>query len=77
MTTVAPPKTPEAKPRTLRNDWFDHVKKTRKKLSKGLPELVKHRDAMKKASETWPDVKVKIKRRNARDEKRALKTQKV
>ena len=68
-------KTPD-KPVTMRNHWFDHVRKTRKKLSKGLPDLVSHRDAMKKASESWPELKVKIKRKIIRDIKRAEKVAK-
>ena len=48
------------KKKSMRNHWFDHVRKTRKKLSKGLPELVSHREAMKKASISWGELKIKI-----------------
>ena len=65
-------KTPD-KPVTMRNYWFDHVRKTRKKLSKGLPELVSHRVAMKEASESWQEMKIKVKRKLDRDKKRAEK----
>ena len=42
----------------MRSLWFEHVAKTRKKLStKKNP--CSHRDAMKKASETWEKVKKK------------------
>ena len=64
------------KPVTMRNHWFDHVRKTRKKLSKGQSDLVCHRDAMKKASESWPEQKAKIKRKIIRDIKRAEKAAK-
>ena len=68
-------KTPD-KPVTMRNHWFDHVRKTRKKLSKGLPELISHRDAMTKASESWQEMKVKVKRKLDRDKRRAEKAAK-
>ena len=42
----------------MRSLWFEHVAKTRKKLStKKNP--CSHREAMKKASETWAKVKKK------------------
>ncbi len=50
---------------SLRKDWFEHVKKTRKKLSrKNAP--CSHVDAMKKASESWPTIKQKILRKRKR-----------
>jgi hypothetical protein len=64
------------KKKSMRNHWFDHVRKTRKKLSKGLPELVSHREAMKKASISWGELKIKISRKIAREEKRAEKLRK-
>jgi hypothetical protein len=63
----------EPKPKTMRNHWFEHVRKIRKKMSKGQPQLSSHRDAMKKASETWPDLKVKLKKKLAREKKRVDK----
>ena len=65
-----------AKKKSMRNYWFDHVRKTRKKLSKGLPTPVSHREAMKKASATWPELKGKLTKKIARDEKRAEKAKK-
>ena len=44
--------------KNMRSLWFEHVAKTRKKLStKKNP--CSHREAMKKASETWEKVKKK------------------
>ena len=48
----------EKKP-TMRNEWFDHVRKTRKKMSRGKNQI-SHRDAMKAASGTWPEAKAKL-----------------
>ena len=61
----------EEKPKkvTMRNRWFDHVKKTRKKMSKGLEKPVAHREAMRKASESWPTQKAKLIKRAKRAEK--------
>ena len=35
----------------MRKAWFDYVRKTRAKLSRGKKEKCSHRDAMKAASE--------------------------
>ena len=60
---------PEEK-RSMRSHWFDHVRKTRAKMSKGQKEKVLHRDAMKQASVSWADVKAKIQRSNKRKAKK-------
>jgi hypothetical protein len=55
---------------TMRSDWFQHVEKTRKKLSRGCKEKIPHRTAMKAASITWPKVKDKLLKRRKRDAKK-------
>ena len=54
---------------SLRKEWFLYVGKTRKKMSRGSKEPVSHREAMKKASESWPKEKEKILRRMKREKK--------
>ena len=46
---------------SMRQHWFEHVRKTRKKMSRGK-DTASHRDAMKAASDTWAEVKGKIER---------------
>ena len=46
--------------KTMRHHWFEHVAKTRKKLSRGKKGGVTHRVAMSEASPTWPAVKKKL-----------------
>ena len=55
---------------TLRSDWFAHVEKTRKKLSRAKKEQVAHRTAMKAASITWPKEKEKLLKRRRREAKK-------
>ena len=69
-------KTPH-KPITMRNHWFAHVAKTRKKLTKARKEAVSHREAMREASLTWAPVKDKIVRKNTRMAKRDLRMKKT
>ena len=59
---------------SLRKEWFEWVKKTRKKMSKGQKELVQHRDAMKSASVSWPKEKERILKKRKREERRAAKS---
>ena len=59
--------------RSMRQHWFDHVRKTRAKMSKGKKEQVLHRDAMKQASVSWGDAKAKIERSNKRKAKKNAK----
>ena len=61
---------------TLRSDWFAHVNKTRKKMSRGSKEQVPHRSAMKAASITWPKEKEKLLRKRKREAKKIQKPQK-
>ena len=63
----------EKSKKTMRNSWFDHVAKTRKKMSKGLEKPVAHREAMRKASESWPSEKIKL----IKKQKRAARKKKV
>lgn len=68
--------TEEATPVSMRVRWFDHVRKTRKKLTRDLKQPVTHREAMQKASTTWPEIKEKLVKKRVRAEKqkaRALK----
>ena len=54
--------------RSMRQLWFDHVRKTRKKVgSKKNP--CSHREAMKVASTSWPKIKCKIVKKRARVKK--------
>ena len=39
----------------MRSAWFDHVRKTREKESRGKKVKVTHREAMKIASASWPE----------------------
>ena len=61
---------------SMRKEWFDYVRKVRKKMSrgKGTPPCT-HRQAMSAASESWPTEKVKIMKRIKRDERKASKKQ--
>ena len=57
----------------MRKEWFEFVRKTRVKMSRGQKEKASHRDAMKTASAGWATEKAKILRRHAREAKRAAK----
>tara|TARA_B100000809_G_scaffold22982_1_gene20162 strand:- start:228 stop:446 length:219 start_codon:yes stop_codon:yes gene_type:complete len=57
----------------MRSAWFEHVRKTRKKLSKGKKEPVSHRVAMQQASSTWPKEKEKVLRAQKRVQRKKLK----
>ena len=57
----------------MRKAWFDYVKKTRAKMSRGQKEKCSHREAMKAASQGWTTEKVKVARRIARAKKQAAK----
>ena len=61
---------------SMRKEWFDYVRKVRKKMSrgKGTPPCT-HRQAMSAASESWPPEEVKIQKRIKRDERKASKKQ--
>ena len=55
----------------MRKAWFEYVKKTRARLSRGQKEKCSHRDAMKAASDGWVLEKVKVAKRIARAKKQA------
>ena len=65
------------KPKTMRNHWFEHVRKTRKKLSKGKPEPISHKEAMTLASATWPEARIKCKQKILREKKKLEKASKI
>ena len=71
MTTTSP----QTVKRSMRKEWFDHVRKTRVKMSRGK-EQVTHRLAMQEASKTWADTKSKIERRHQREDRKAAKARK-
>ena len=59
-----------------RKEWFNYVAKTRKKLStKKKP--CSHKEAMAKASITWPKEKAKLERKAKREAKKAIKAKTV
>ena len=73
---VSPVKTVKAKKAkvpTMRNHWFNHVAKTRKKLQRGNKDKVTHREAMRQASTSWGPIKEKLKRKQDRALKKANK----
>jgi len=57
---------------SLRSEWFDYVRKVRKKNSK-RDKPCSHTDAMKIASETWPSVKLKLEKKRKREERKREK----
>ena len=57
----------------MRKAWFDFVRKTRAKMSRGQKEKASHREAMKQAREGWAVEKAKVTRRLAREKKQAAK----
>ena len=81
VTPIITPK-PKRKPAgvTMRNHWFDHVAKTRKRLQRGNKEKVTHREAMRLASTSWGPQKEKLQKKLLRAKKKAdrakLKAQK-
>ena len=64
----------ESKPKqsSMRVSWFEHVRKTRKKLSKGK-NVCSHREAMAQASQTWAVEKAKLVKRQQREARKAAK----
>ena len=60
--------------KSMRVHWFDHVAKTRKRMSRGKKDPVSHRDAMREASQSWPTVKKKITRKLKRTQKQDRST---
>ena len=62
-----------SKPCSMRQSWFEHVKKTRKKMSKGKKDQVSHREAMRIASTTWGVEKAKLVKKKEREARKAAK----
>ena len=58
---------------SMRQHWFEHVRKTRVKMAKLKKDKVSHRDAMKTASVSWADEKAKIERKLKRHGKKKSK----
>ena len=61
----------------MRKHWFDHVRKTRKKMARATKEPVSHRDAMKAASQNWSTEKAKLVKRIAREIRKKTREQKL
>ena len=57
----------------MRSAWFDHVRKTRKKLAKERKEEVSHREAMSIASTSWGVEKIRYARKIAREKRKLAK----
>ena len=55
---------------SMRVHWFDHVRKIRKRLTRETKQAVTHREAMQKASVSWPEIKEKLLKKKAREQKR-------
>ena len=53
-----------------RNYWFDHVRKTRKKMSRGKKTQCSHKAAMVEASTSWPAAKKKLLNKIKRSQKK-------
>ena len=60
----------------MRKHWFEHVRKTRKKMARATKEPVSHRDAMKEASQSWSTQKAKLVKRIAREIRKKIREQK-
>ena len=58
----------------MRKAWFDHVRKTRVKMSRGQKTKATHREAMKEASVGWAAEKAKLLRKIAREERKKSKS---
>ncbi len=57
----------------MRSAWFDHVRKTRKKLARERKEEVSHREAMSIASTSWEVEKKRYARKIAREKRKQAK----
>ena len=58
----------------MRKEWFDFVRKTRKKLQrKSKGTTVSHQKAMAEASKLWPKEKEKVQRKIKRQQKASEK----
>jgi len=61
---------------SMRIQWFEHVRKTRKALTRERKEPVTHQEAMRHASTTWGTKKEKLKKKIERQKKKLAKLQK-
>ena len=59
----------------MRKKWFEHVRKTRTKMSRQKKETVSHREAMKEASQSWAVEKAKLLKRMARESRKKAREQ--
>lgn len=57
---------------SLRSEWFDYVRKIRKKNSK-RDKPCSHTEAMKIASQSWAAVKSKLEKKRKREQKKQEK----
>ena len=57
---------------SLRSEWFDYVRKVRKKNTK-KDKPCSHTDAMKIASQSWPAVKLRLEKKRKREHKKQEK----
>lgn len=60
---------------SMKSMWFDHVSKTRKKMSKGK-QTCTHQNAMKAASTTWPAIRNRIEKKRLKEAKRKTREDK-
>ena len=67
------PQQPNAAASKMRKAWFDFVRKTRVRMSRGQKVKCTHREAMKAAAVGWPVEKAKLVRKIAREAKRQAK----
>ena len=65
---------PTEKKVTMRNHWFAHVAKTRKKLARLKKAPVSHREAMREASTSWGSIKDRVRKRMLKSQKKDKKT---
>ena len=59
---------------TMRNHWFAHVAKTRKKLARLKKAPVSHREAMREASTSWGSIKDRVRKKMLKSQKKDKKT---
>ena len=62
---------------SMRTQWFNHVRKTRKALVASRKTAVSHQEAMREASTTWPNKKIKLQKKFKRLKKKLEKANKI
>ena len=60
-----------------RKEWFSYVKAIRKKQTRKTKTECTHKMAMNLASQTWPDYKIKLQRKYARQKRKDEKSTKT